>query len=136
MSLERIKDYLLEINKDIPENKWFLKEDNKRNKQYLENAIKREDSYEKKISKLQSDLSDNRKEKEELKKTIAYLNKYISLKEEYDHEYTSYWGNCCSSCNGDCNIDFISSDEKQINLELKEKSLRYLETIINKGEKQ
>tara|TARA_R100001591_G_C4250108_1_gene156915 strand:- start:37 stop:459 length:423 start_codon:yes stop_codon:yes gene_type:complete len=135
MSLVYIKDYLEELDKGISDKEWFLKDENKRLRGYLERSIKSFESKDKEIAELLQDRSHKRNKIEELKNSIAYLRKYIDLKEEYDKDYDFYYGNCCGM--GDCSCEDAREyrDEDRIDLELKEKSLEYLKKIINMDKK-
>ena len=135
MSLVYIKDYLEELDKGISDKEWFLKDENKRLRGYLERSIKSFESKDKEIAELLQDKNNKRNKIEELKNSIAYLRKYIDLKEEYDEHYAFYYGNCCGM--GDCNCDYGREyrDEDRIDLELKEKSLEYLKKIIDRDKK-
>lgn len=139
MSLINIKDYLEDIGKTISEKEWYQKHDNERIQKLLDRSIDSQKIKEETIKKQSSELCDERRKVEELNRTIAYLNKYIILKEEYKQEYDSHWGTCCGFCNCDSGDNYhMSSEEnnkKTIDLELKEQAVKYLENII-KGEKK
>ena len=135
MSLINIKDYLEDIGKTISEKEWYQKHDNERIQKLLDCSIDSQKKQEETIRTQSSELCDERSKVEQLNLTIAYLNKYIILKEEYQQEYDSYYGTCCAYCDGNCSDRIEESNETQIDLELKEQSVKYLENII-KGEKK
>jgi len=130
VSLINIKDYLEDIGKTISEKEWYQKHDNERIQKLLDRSIDSQKKQEETIRTQSSELCDERRKVEELNRTIAYLNKYIILKEEYQKEYDSYWGTCCSFCDGGCSEYFEESYETEIDLKLKEQSVKYLENII------
>ena len=139
MSLINIKDYLVEYGKTISKEEWYQKDENERIQKLLDRSIDSQKLQEETIKKHSSELSDRYKKIEELNCTIAYLNKYIIVKEEYQQANDNYYGTCCSYCDGNCSEYLQESDESRINLELKGQNLRYLENIIkieiNKGGK-
>ncbi len=135
MSLINIKDYLEDIGKTISEKEWYQKHDNERIQKLLDRSIDSQKKQEETIRTQSSELCDERSKVEQLNLTIAYLNKYIILKEEYQQEYDSYYGTCCAYCDGNCSDHRDESNETFIDLELKEQSVKYLENII-KGEKK
>ena len=133
MSLINIKDYLEDLDKGISEKEWFLKHENKRIRDTLQRSIKSFESKNKDLEELKQKNSSKGRKIDQLNKTITYLYKYINLKEEYQNEYDLYYGTCCSYCDGDCTDYIKQSDETEIDLELKEQSLKYLEDIIYKA---
>lgn len=135
MSLINIKDYLEDIGKTISEKEWYQKHDNERIQKLLDRSIDSQKKQEETIRTQSSELCDERSKVEQLNLTIAYLNKYIILKEEYQQEYDSYYGTCCAYCDGGCYDHIEESNETFIDLKLKEQSVKYLENII-KGEKK
>ena len=139
MSLINIKDYLVEYGKTISEEEWYQKHDNERIQKLLDRSIDSQKLQEETIKKQSSELCDEYKKIEELNRTIAYLNKYIIVKEEYQQANDNYYGTCCSYCDGNCSEYLEESDESRINLELKRQNLKYLENKIkieiNKGGK-
>jgi hypothetical protein len=136
MSLVYIKDYLEELDKGISNKEWFLKDENKRLRDHLERSIKSFESKNQEIKELNEEKWKKRSEIEVLNQTIACLYKYINLKEEYQNEYDSYYGTCCSYCDGGCSDHIEESNEIEIDLKLKEQSLKYLEDIIFKEKKK
>ena len=134
MSLINIKDYLEDLDKGISEKEWFLKHENKRIRDSLERSIKAFESKNKDLEELKQKNSSKGRKIDQLNKTITYLHKYINLKEEYQNEYDLYYGTCYYCDGGSC--EEKESTETQIDLELKEQSLKYLEDIIYKDKKK
>jgi hypothetical protein len=130
VSLINIKDYLVEYGKTISEEESYQKYDNERIQKLLDRSIDSQKLQEETIKKQSSELCDEYKKIEELNRTIAYLNKYIILKKEYEQEYDSLYGSCCAYCDGNCSDQRDITDEEVIDLNLKEQAVKYLENII------
>jgi hypothetical protein len=130
VSLINIKDYLEDIGKTISEKEWYQKHDNERIQKLLDRSIDSQKKQEETIRTQSSELCDERRKVEELNRTIAYLNKYIILKKEYEQEYDSLYGSCCAYCDGNCSDQRDITDEEVIDLNLKEQAVKYLENII------
>ena len=130
MSLINIKDYLVEYGKTISEKEWYQKHDNQRIQKLLDRSIDSQKIKEETIKKQSSELCDKERKVEQLNLTIAYLNKYIILKEEYQQEYESLYSSCCAYCDGNCSDERDITDEEVVDLELKEQAVKYLKNII------
>jgi len=81
---------------------------------------------------LRDDLFSAKKAIKNLKDYLITFKTYIDLKEKYESESITYFGSCCSGCEG-CNMAYMTESEireKEIDLDLQLQNVIYLENRI------